>query len=117
MNAGKTVLLHKTESLNFVGRLRSNMRERFFWIVIGWLMSWGFWHWLGHAPPTAPVVHDHGRTAIVFRQFCDGWPDNPTPLRCARVVWCWSHQSEEAIDWPLADAIPFLKELEEASTW
>ena len=65
----------------------------------------------------AVLVHDHGRMPIVFRQFCDGWPNNPTPLRCARVVWCWSHQREEAIDWPLADAIPFLKELEEASTW
>ena len=66
--------------------------------------------------PQAPVVHDHGRMLIVFDQFCDGHPDNPTPLRCARVVWCWSHQREEAIDWPLAEAIPFLKELE-ARSW
>ena len=64
---------------------------------------------------TASVVataHDRGRTAIVFNQFCDGWPENPTPLRCARVVWCWTHRRREPIDWPLAEAIPFLKELE-----
>jgi hypothetical protein len=66
--------------------------------------------------PTPPVVHDYGRMLTVFDQFCDGYPDNPTPLRCARVVWCWTHQQKEAQDWPLVDAIPFLKKLE-ASTW
>ncbi len=60
----------------------------------------------------AATAHDRGRTAIVFNQFCDGWPENPTPLRCARVVWCWTHRRREAIAWPLAEAIPFLKELE-----
>ncbi len=58
------------------------------------------------------VSHDRGRTAIVFDRFCDGWPEDPTPLRCARIVWCWTHARKEAIDWPLAEAIPFLKELE-----
>lgn len=63
-----------------------------------------------------PVAHDHGGTLTVFDQFCDGHPDNPMPLRCARVVWCWSHQRKEAVDWPLDEAITFLKELE-AHTW
>lgn len=62
--------------------------------------------------PVAETAHDRGRTPIVFNQFCDGWPENPTPLRCARVLWCWTHRRREAIDWPLAEAIPFLKELE-----
>ncbi|KKK75605.1 hypothetical protein LCGC14_2872040 [marine sediment metagenome] len=74
-------------------------------VMIGY--QWG----KGDATEVA-VDHDRGRTAIVFNQFCDGWPENPTPLRCARVVWCWTHRRREAIDWPLAEAIPFLKELE-----
>ena len=94
-------------------------RKVLFWTVVGILIAAvQFLAWnLVPDPMDAPVVHDHGRMLTVFRQFCDGWPGNPTPLRCARLVWCWSHQREEAIDWPLADAIPFLKELEEASTW
>ena len=60
----------------------------------------------------AVTTHDRGRTLTAFDRFCDGWPDDPTPLRCTRIVWCWTHHRKEAIDWPLAEAIPFLKELE-----
>ena len=67
------------------------------------------------AAHVAATIHDRGRTPIVFDQFCDGWPEDPTPLRCARVLWCWTHNRKEVIDWPLAEAIPFLKELEERS--
>lgn len=74
-------------------------------VLIGY--GWG----KGDAAPI-PLDHDRGRTAIVFDRFCDGWPDDPTPLRCARIVWCWTHARREAIPWPLAEAIPFLKELE-----
>jgi hypothetical protein len=66
--------------------------------------------------PTPPVTHDHGRTPIVSDRFCDGWPADPTPLRCDQILWCWTHHGWEAIDWPLAEAIPLLKELE-ARSW
>ncbi len=64
-----------------------------------------------------PVLldHDRGRTPIVSDRFCDGWPGDPTPLRCDQILWCWTHHGWETIDWPLAEAIPFLKELEERS--
>jgi hypothetical protein len=67
------------------------------------------------AAAVAPLDHDLGRTPIVFDRFCDGWPDDPTPLRCDQILWCWTHHGWETIDWPLAEAIPFLKKLEERS--
>lgn len=89
-----------------------------FWIValifvyvFGLVLGYGWGQEAAFGSPTTED-HDRGRTQIVFDHFCDGWPDDPTPLRCARVVWCWTHRRREAIAWPLAEAIPFLKELE-----
>ncbi len=90
--------------------------------IISLIFVYVFGLMLGHrwglteAADGPPVVtHDRGRTAIVFDRFCDGWPDNRAPLRCDQILWCWTHRRREAIDWPLAEAIPFLKELEERS--
>lgn len=82
-------------------------------VVVGAMVLIGMYVQIEPAQQPPPPLHDHGRMLTVFDQFCDGYPDNPTPLRCARVVWCWTHKRKEAIDWPLAQAIPFLKELEE----
>lgn len=115
MNIPKRVILHKTASVNYSGSNAWFIVKMV--LVVGAMVLIGMYVQFGPAQEPPSPLHDYGRMFIVFDQFCDGHADNPTPLRCARVVWCWTHQQKEAQDWPLAEAIPFLKELEEASTW
>ena len=97
------------------------MKQQLFGLLLAALVvSWTIGTVIGYqwrkSEAAVLLHHDHGRTPIAFDRFCDGWPDNPTPLRCDQILWCWTHHKWEAIDWPLAEAIPFLKELE-ARSW